>query len=192
MDIRESHSKYRTCSLRKAKIISLAFCTTMVTGSAALACDTIAQDAQYCGDMLPGAQMISEVIYPDLVANYVLQTDPLITSVVVTMPYDRAIGSWDDILAMLRDQMMFMGSPPAAALTDDSYGPGAVDGLDSARVEVLGRHADGHVMKAFVIDTLPLQQSVLMIITSSETQDIVTQPLRDLHLGFLADFEVDQ
>ncbi|MEM7722284.1 MAG: hypothetical protein AAF376_07905 [Pseudomonadota bacterium] len=144
-------------------------------------CHDLVEGVQYCSDARVGPTFISEVIYPDILFNFIVQADPQVTSKVIAMPIDRAITSWADVQDMVFDQVMFRGSARFHSIGNMSGSPSFIDGENSARLEYIGYNANDGIMAVSVVDATPLVNHVLIIITSSERLDQVTPDLRALH-----------
>ncbi|WP_299547423.1 hypothetical protein [uncultured Tateyamaria sp.] len=176
------------------KVIACLALAALLPVAAIADCKPIVADITYCSDLRERNAFATRAAMPDLVTTFVLQDDPLVSSHIAVMPIDRDIASWDDVFDMVTFQIMGKGTARFHELSDFVSGPGKIVGADTMRTEMLGRHKDGDVMAAIMVDALPLQNNVLLVYTvqekrsKSERVEVVEQPLRDLHIGSLAQF----
>jgi len=152
-------------------------------------CRPIVDQIHYCTDMKERNAFVTRAAMPDLVTSYHLQSDPLVTSHIALMPIDRELKSWDDVFDMVTFQIMGKATARFASISDIVRGPGKVGNADTMRVEMLGRHRDGRVMAAVVVEAIPRKDDVLIIYTVQERLDGMDDNLIALHVASLTNLK---
>lgn len=154
-------------------------------------CDIVLPGITYCSDGGPQASFISEQIYPNLVGNYHLRSDPLIVSHLIARPTDVAIQDIQIAMNLVLDEMQRSGLERFASLSEAHERTFNTPNLDTAyHVSFLGHHADGHVMAAVLATVIPLDGTALMVLTSDERADTVNPDLIALHAQSLSNLRL--
>jgi hypothetical protein len=156
-------------------------------------CTPIVERVAYCAEVEPKRSGYAQAVYPDLVATYNLQDRPLVTAVLVVMPYETANPTPDDQVRMMLDQLMRRGTPPVASIpgveVDTYLGFG---GKHIDRVTFSGRHKDGGLMGRFAVDIVPMPDELVLLYTESGGFNPVDpETLMQLHQASVKNLKVE-
>lgn len=164
------------------------------TGAAAqdLQCDTVTPGVTYCAQGGPQASFISEQIYPNLLGNFHMRTDPLVVSRLIARRVAAPITDVQDALNLIADEMLYSGIQAFPSLSDAEERIVPTSHLGAPyHVSFLGRHAHGHVMAALVGSVITLDdERALIVLTSDERADTVEPALLSLHTQSLANLRL--
>lgn len=150
---------------------------------ASATCLPVIDGLDYCSDARVSAHFITQAYLPDILRQYEMSTDPLVTSRVVTIPLDAPLTSGDEAYALVIDEMT-KGTPRFVKLVDLTYQTSKPGSPAAVRMSFIGMIVNNKRVGAVLIDAYSYPDTLVMIYTSREFADgkaILDKQLRLLH-----------